>query len=71
MFLECVYIYIRLWLKKTGTEMELWYVETWTKSCGLPLLFDFEPHPHIYIYVYNRFFFLGGGGGAGRAFRRA
>ena len=24
--------------------MEPW--KTWTKTCGLPLLFNFEPHPH-------------------------
>ena len=23
-----------------------WQVETWTKTCGLPLLFHFEPHPN-------------------------
>ena len=21
-------------------------METWTKTCGLPLLFNFEPHPN-------------------------
>ena len=30
--------------QKTGTTMEPWKVETWTKTCGLPLLLNFEPH---------------------------
>ena len=31
--------------KKNGTKMEPWQVDPWTKTCGLPLLVDFEPHP--------------------------
>ena len=26
-------------------------METWTKACGLPLLFSFEPQPHGSIFV--------------------
>ena len=37
-----------LWLTKTGTNMEL---ETWTKTCGLPLLFNLEPHPLVCLPV--------------------
>ena len=29
--------------QRTGTNMEPWYVETWTKTC---VTFNFEPHPH-------------------------
>ena len=29
--------------QKTGTKMEPCSVETWSKTCGLPLLFNFEP----------------------------
>ena len=36
---------IWLWLKKPVPKMEPWQVEIWTKTCGLPLLFNFEPHP--------------------------
>ena len=34
-----------LWLclKKSGTKMDPWQVETWTKTCGLVLLVNFEP----------------------------
>ena len=28
-----------------GTKLEPWQVETWTETCGLPLLFIFEPRP--------------------------
>ena len=31
--------------QKTSTKMEPWQVETWTNTCGLPLLVNFEPHP--------------------------
>ena len=31
--------------RKTGTKMDAWSVETWTNTCGLPLLFHVEPHP--------------------------
>ena len=30
---------------KTGTKMEPWQVETWTKTC-VSLLLNFEPHPN-------------------------
>ena len=34
-------------IKKTEFPNGLpWYVE-WTKTCGLPLLFNFEPHPYV------------------------
>ena len=34
--------------QKTGTQSGLpWQVETWTKTCSLPLLFSFEPEPHL------------------------
>ena len=35
------------WLKKPDCQNQTWKVEAWTKTCGLPLLFDFEPHPNL------------------------
>ena len=33
--------------QKTGTKMEPWQVETWTKTCVTPPpLFNFEPRPN-------------------------
>ena len=29
--------------QKTSTKMEPWQAETWTKTSGLPILFNFEP----------------------------
>ena len=34
------------WLNKPKFQNGLpWEVDTWTKTCGLPLLVNFEPHP--------------------------
>ena len=41
--------HIWLWLKKPEFQNGLpdRQVDTWTKTCGLPLLSNFEPHPYV------------------------
>ena len=49
-------LYTWLWPKKPEFQNGLpWYVETWAKTCGLPLLFNFEPHPPEYCLVHGGF----------------
>ena len=46
--------------QRTGTNMEPW-VETWTKTCVMPLLFDFEPRPYLDWHVkQSKMGFFGG-----------
>ena len=46
---------IWLWLKKTELQDGLpWEVETWSKTCGLPLRsFNFEPQPYQKVKTWS------------------
>ena len=38
-------MYMWRWIKKPVPKWVALVTETWTKTCGVPLLFNFEPHP--------------------------